>query len=388
MSDNKPNAPLHQLLAEGQSVWYDNIARGLLNDGSIKKLITDFGVRGITSNPAIFEKALSAGTDYDDQIKELIQQGKSAEEIFNAAAIQDIGAAADIFRTVYDESDGVDGYISIEVSPNLAHNTAGTLTDAHNYYKLLNRPNIMIKVPATEAGLPAVTELIGAGINVNVTLIFAIEAYEQVAEAYIAGLEKLAASGTKPLSKVASVASFFVSRVDSLVDKLLDEKIAAASDPATKDKLENLKGKAGIANSKLAYKKSLEIYSGPRWEALAAQGARPQRLLWASTGTKNPKYSDVLYVENLIGPDTVNTMPPQTVIAFGDHGTVSRTIDQNVEEAEQVFADLESVGISMKAVTDQLLTEGVKLFVDPYDKMIANVEAKRQKLQAELEVTR
>lgn len=388
MSDNKPNAPLHQLLAEGQSVWYDNIARGLLNDGSIKKLITDFGVRGITSNPAIFEKALSAGTDYDDQIKELIQQGKSAEEIFNAAAIQDIGAAADIFRTVYDESDGVDGYISIEVSPNLAHNTAGTLTDAHNYYKLLNRPNIMIKVPATEAGLPAVTELIGAGINVNVTLIFAIEAYEQVAEAYIAGLEKLAASGTKPLSKVASVASFFVSRVDSLVDKLLDEKIAAASDPATKDKLENLKGKAGIANSKLAYKKSLEIYSGPRWEALAAQGARPQRLLWASTGTKNPKYSDVLYVENLIGPDTVNTMPPQTVIAFGDHGTVSRTIDQNVEEAEQVFADLESVGISMKAVTDQLLTEGVKLFVDPYDKMIANVEAKRHKLQAELEVTR
>lgn len=388
MSEKKPNAPLHDLLGAGQSVWYDNIARGLLKDGSVQKLITDFGVRGITSNPAIFEKALSVGTDYDDQIKELIQEGKTAEEIFNAAAIQDIGAGADLLRPIYDSSDGVDGYISIEVSPNLANDTAGTLANAHDFYSLLNRPNIMIKVPATNEGLPAITELIGDGINVNVTLIFAIEAYEKVAEAYIAGLEKLAASGKKPLSQVASVASFFVSRVDSLVDKLLDEKIASATDESAKAKLESLKGKAGIANSKLAYKKSLEIYSTERWQKLAAQGARPQRLLWASTGTKNPKYSDVLYVENLIGPDTVNTMPPQTVVAFGDHGTVERTIDQNLDEAEQVFKDLESVGISVQEVTDKLLLEGVKLFVDPYDKMIANVEAKRQKLQAELEVAR
>jgi transaldolase / glucose-6-phosphate isomerase len=387
MSEKK-NAPLHGLLEQGQSVWYDNIARGLIKDGTLANLITDYGVRGVTSNPAIFEKALSAGTDYDDQMKELIAQGKSALEIFDAAAIQDIGDAADIFRPVYDSSNGLDGYISIEVAPNLAHDTEGTLVAARNFFKLLNRPNIMIKVPATPAGLPAITELIGDGINVNVTLIFAIEAYENVANAYIAGLEKLAASGKKPLGQVASVASFFVSRVDSMVDKMLDEKIAAASDESEKSKLENLKGKAGIANSKLAYQKYLEIFSGERWEKLKAQGAHPQRLLWASTGTKNPKYSDVLYVDNLIGPDTVNTMPPQTVLAFGDHGKVARTIDQNVDEAQAAFDGLEAAGISMTDVTEKLLAEGVRLFVEPFDKMIANVETKRQKLQAELEVAR
>jgi transaldolase len=386
MTTNKN--PLVELLDYGQSVWYDNIARGLIKDGSIQKLIDESGVRGVTSNPTIFEKAISAGTDYDDQIKELVTQGKNADEIFTALAIDDIRNTADIFRPVYDSSAGLDGYVSIEVSPTLAHDTAGTLTDAHYFYNAINRPNIMIKVPATPEGMPAVTELIGAGINVNVTLIFALEAYEQVAEAYIAGLEKLAASGKKPLSEVASVASFFVSRVDTLGDKLLDDKIAATSDAAQKEKLASLKGQAAIANSKLAYEKFEQIYATERFAKLKAQGARPQRMLWASTSTKNPKYRDVIYVEELIGPDTVNTMPPQTVVAFGDHGKVARTIDTGLAQAHQLIADLEAVGISIEQVTAQLLKEGVKSFADSFKNLLEGVESKRQQLQRELEVAR
>lgn len=385
MSDKNP---LVQLLDYGQSVWYDNIARGLIKDGSIQKLIDESGVRGVTSNPTIFEKAISAGTAYDEQIKELVSQGKNADQIFTALAIEDIRNTADLFRPVYDSSNGGDGYVSIEVSPTLAHDTEGTLVDAHNFYNAINRPNIMIKVPATPEGMPAITALIGEGINVNVTLIFALEAYEEVANAYIAGLEKLAASGKKPLSQVASVASFFVSRVDTLVDKLLDEKIAATSDAAEKAKLENLKGKAAIANSKLAYEKFEQIFATERFAKLKAQGAHPQRMLWASTSTKNPKYRDVLYVEELIGPDTVDTMPPQTVVAFADHGKVARTIDTGLGEARQDIAGLESVGIHMKDVTAQLLDEGVKSFADSFTKLLEGVEGKRQKLQKELEVAR
>ena len=376
--------PLEELLDYGQSVWYDNIARGLIKDGSIQKLIDESGVRGVTSNPSIFEKAIAAGHDYDDQVLELVKQGKSAEEIFTAVAIDDIRETADIFRPVYDASNGADGYVSIEVSPTLAHDTEGTLKDAHSFYETLDRPNIMIKVPATPEGIPAIESLIGEGINVNVTLIFALDAYEDVANAYISGLEKLAESGKKPLDKVSSVASFFVSRVDSLVDKLLDQKIAATEDAAEKAKLAGLKGKAAIANSKLAYQKFTAIYATDRFAKLKALGAHPQRLLWASTSTKSAAYRDVMYVEELIGPDTVDTMPPQTVVAFGDHGKVARTIDQNVEQAQQVIDDLESVGISIKQVTDQLLKEGVDLFADAFQKLLAGVESKRQEKAVEV----
>ncbi len=378
--------PLEALLDYGQSVWYDNIARGLIKDGSIQKLIDHSGVRGVTSNPSIFEKAIASGHDYDDQVTELVKAGKSAEEIFTAVAIEDIRDTADLFKPVFDQSNGADGYVSIEVSPTLAHDTEGTLKDAHSFYEVLARTNIMIKVPATPEGIPAIESLIGEGINVNVTLIFALDAYEAVANAYISGLEKLAASGKKPLDKVASVASFFVSRVDVLVDKMLDEKIAATQDAAQKAHLESLKGKAAIANSKLAYQKFQQIFDSERFAKLKAQGAHPQRMLWASTSTKNPAYRDVMYVEELIGPDTVDTMPPQTVVAFGDHGKVARTVDQNVEAAHKVIADLEAAGITMPHVTDQLLKEGVDLFADAFSKLLAGVESKRQ--QKQLEVAR
>jgi transaldolase len=381
-----PKGPLFELLNYGQSVWYDNIARGLIKDGSIKKLIDESGVRGVTSNPTIFEKAISAGDDYDDQIKKLIGQNKTAEEVFAALAVTDIGNTADIFRPIYDESNGGDGFVSIEVSPTLANDTEGTIRDAHYFYEAINRPNVMIKIPATPEGLPAITEVIGSGINVNVTLIFSLDAYEDVANAYIAGLEKLDASG-KPLDKVASVASFFVSRVDSLVDKLVDEKIAA-SDEAGKEQLASLKGKAGIANSKLAYERFERIFSTERFKKLAAKGAKPQRVLWASTSTKNPKYRDVMYVEELIGPETVNTMPPQTVIAFADHGKVARTVDKDVDQAHAAIDALEKAGVSMEKVTDQLLDEGVKSFADSFTKLLEGVEGKRLKLQKELEVAR
>ncbi len=381
-----PAGPLFDLLKEGQSVWYDNIARGLIKDGSIQKLIDESGVRGVTSNPTIFEKAISAGDDYDAQIKELIGQHKSADEVFAALAIKDIGDTADIFRPIYDRSKGTDGFVSIEVSPTLAHETAGTIRDAHYFAEAIKRPNVMIKIPATPEGLPAITEVIGSGINVNVTLIFSLEAYEDVANAYIAGLEKLAASGGD-LSKVASVASFFVSRVDTLVDKLLDEKIASA-DGDKKAELEALKGKAGIANSKLAYERFERIFSTERFKKLAAKGAKRQRVLWASTSTKNPKYRDVMYVEELIGPDTVDTMPPATIIAFGDHGVVARTVDKDVDQAHAAIDALEKNGISMEKVTGQLLNEGVKSFSDSFAKMLEGVESKRQKLQKELEVAR
>ncbi len=375
---------IQELHGEGQSVWYDNISRDLITSGALQKLI-DMGVLGLTSNPTIFEKAISVGTAYDDQIRELVRDGKSAEEIFGELAIQDIRTAADLFRPVYDRTNGADGYVSIEVSPLLAHDTEGTLVDAHRFYEILDRPNIMIKVPATPEGIPAIEALIGEGVNVNVTLIFALEAYDDVAHAYIRGLKKLAASGKKPLSKVASVASFFVSRVDTLVDKLIGEKIAATSDEGQKKELESLLGKVAIANSKLAYEKFEQIFNGPEFEELRKQGAHPQRVLWASTSTKNPKYRDILYAEELIGPDTVDTMPPNTVDAFNDHGAVRRTLDSKYEESHDVIARLEKAGISSEKVTSQLLAEGVKSFSDSFNTLIEGVEGKRQKLVKELQ---
>lgn len=375
---------IEQLHDLGQSVWYDNVSRDFINDGSIKKLI-DNGVLGLTSNPTIFEKAISAGTAYDEQLRELVRQGKTSAEAFTEMAIQDIRNVADLFRPVYDRTNGADGYVSIEVSPLLAHDTEGTIEEGRLFFKILDRPNIMIKVPATPEGIPAVEALIADGTNVNVTLIFAIDAYEEVARAYIRGLQKLAASGKKPLDKVASVASFFVSRVDVLVDKLLDEKLAATTDAAQKKELESLLGKVAIANSKLAYEKFKEIFNGPEFDDLRKKGAHPQRVLWASTSTKNPKYRDILYAEELIGPETVDTMPPQTVDAFNDHGVVAPTLDTGYEEAHQIIARMEKAGISSKDVTDKLLADGVKLFADSFNKLIEGVEGKRQKLVGEMQ---
>jgi transaldolase len=365
--------PLHELQKFGQSVWYDNIARNLIKDGSVQKLIDEFAVVGVTSNPTIFEKAIAAGNAYDEQIRELVKEGKNAGEIFDELAIKDIQEAADLFRPIYDSTNGKDGYISLEVSPVLAHDTDGTIKAARYYYERVNRPNLMIKIPATPEGIPAITATIASGINVNVTLIFSLDAYENVAYAYIEGLEKLAENGSKPVSQIASVASFFVSRVDTLVDKLLEQKGAP----------EELKGKAAIANSRLAYERFEQIFSTERWQKLEAQGAKKQRMLWASTSTKNPSYRDVIYVEELVGPETVDTMPPQTVVAFADHGQVTLTVNQDYDKARELVKQLETYGITMEAVTDQLLAEGVKSFADSYKQLLDGVESKRQMLLSE-----
>jgi transaldolase len=362
--------PLQELQKFGQSVWYDNVARALIKDGTFQKMIDTLGVVGVTSNPTIFEKAISNTADYDSQIAELVREGKDAAGIFDELAIKDIQDVADIFKQVYDRTNGLDGYVSLEVSPLLAHDTEGTIKSAQYYNGRVSRKNLMIKIPATPEGIPAITATIAAGINVNVTLIFSLDSYEQVANAYIEGLEQLAANGKRPISEIASVASFFVSRVDSLIDKLLEEKAAP----------EELFGKAGIANSRLAYEKFERIFSTDRWKKLEAQGARKQRLLWASTSTKNPKYRDVLYVEELIGPETVDTMPPQTVVAFGDHGVVAETLNKGYDEARAALSKLEAVGVSIEAVTAQLLKEGVKSFATSFETLLGGVEAKRQQL--------
>jgi transaldolase len=375
---------IQELHALGQSVWYDNVSRDLIKNGSIQKLI-DNGVLGLTSNPSIFEKAVSAGTAYDDQIRELVKQGKEAGDIFTELAIQDIRDVADLFRPVYDKTNGADGYVSIEVSPLLAHDTEGTIEEGRRFFEVLGRPNVMIKVPATPEGIPAIETLIGEGVNVNVTLIFAIDAYQEVARAYIRGLKKLAESGKKPLDKVASVASFFVSRVDVLVDKLLQEKIDATSDAEQKKELEGLLGKIAIANSKLAYEQFKEIFHGAEFADLRSKGAHPQRVLWASTSTKNPKYRDILYAEELIGPETVDTMPPQTVDAFNDHGVVAPTLDRGYDVAHQEIERLEKAGIKMQDVTDKLLADGVKLFADAFSQLIEGVEKKRQELVGQMQ---
>ncbi len=349
--------PLIDVQAEGQSIWYDNIRRSLISSGGLKQLIEE-GIVGVTSNPAIFEKAIDAGSEYDDQIEAL--HNLHPDEIFEQLAVDDIRNAADVLRPVYERTNKRDGYISMEVSPNLANDTKASIEEAHRLHKEINRPNVFIKIPATPAGMPAIEQLISEGINVNVTLIFAIEAYEQVMEAYIKGLERHQGD----LSSIASVASFFVSRVDSNVDKRLDQ--LEKEKPELKGKIEALKGKAAIANAKLAYQAYLaKFVSGPeaaRFKALQARGATLQRPLWASTGTKNPAYSDVMYVDGLIGPDTVNTAPPATIDAFKDHGKVKRTVDTGLDTARQTIKDLDGLGIHMQDVTAQLLDEGVTLF--------------------------
>jgi transaldolase / glucose-6-phosphate isomerase len=369
--------PLQALTRYGQSVWLDYIRRNLISTGELARLIREDGLRGVTSNPSIFEKAIAGSTDYSQALKELEQRRDlDAKGIYEHLAIRDVQDAADVLRPVYDQTKRRDGYVSLEVSPYLAHNTAGTIDEARRLWKLVGRENVMIKVPGTREGIPAIRELIGQGINVNVTLLFAQEVYEKVADAYIAGLEDHAKNGGD-LSRVASVASFFVSRIDTLVDhEIADLLKKSGADQAL---LRGLQGKVAIANAKLAYQMYKRIFSGPRWQALVNRNARTQRVLWASTSTKNPAYSDILYVEELIGPDTVDTIPPATYDAFRDHGRPRASLEEGLEAARQTMQDLERAGISMKAVTDQLTEDGVKLFEEAFDQLLAAVDNRAKK---------
>ncbi|HKH02769.1 MAG TPA: bifunctional transaldolase/phosoglucose isomerase, partial [Bradyrhizobium sp.] len=365
------------LESHGQAIWLDFLARGFVVNGDLKKLIDTDGVKGITSNPSIFEKAIGSSDEYDGAIAQALRQGdRPVAELFEQLAVEDIRQAADVLRPVYDQLGGEDGFVSLEVSPYLAMNTQATIAEAQRLWKDVKRRNLMVKVPATPEGLPAIQQLIGEGISINITLLFSQKVYLQVAEAYLAGLEKYVKGGGDP-SRVASVASFFVSRIDSAVDKQLDEKIARANDPTEKQRLAALKGKVAIANAKLAYQDYKQLFSGPRWDKLKAKGAKPQRLLWASTGTKNKDYSDVLYVEELIGPNTINTVPPATLDAFRDHGKPRDSLEENVEDARRVLAELEQSGISLDAITAELVKEGVKLFADAADKLYGAVAHKR-----------
>ncbi len=370
--------PLVEVMKLGQSIWYDNIRRAMLVSGDLQKKIDEDDLRGVTSNPTIFEKAITGSTDYDEQMRSLIKAGKSVKEIYEALVIDDIGRAADILKPVYAKTDGADGYISLEVNPRLAYDTQGTIEEADRLFKTLGRKNVMIKIPAAQEGLPAIEEAIYRGINVNVTMIFSIENYEQVAEAFIKGLERRAAE-EKTVDHIASVASFFVSRVDTMIDTDLEYR-ARHSLPEEKASLENLCGKAAIANAKLAYQRFKEIFYGERFAALKAKGAQVQRQLWASTGTKNPKYSDVLYLDNLIGGDTVNTVPPATYTAFRDHGKVALTLGQGLDESRKVISKLGELGIDLKEVTEKLQSDGLTSFVGSFDTLVESIESKRDAL--------
>src|SRR5246127_2988224 len=360
--------PLRGLLAYGQSPWLDFIRRNILLNGDLKKMIGDDGLRGMTSNPAIFEKAITAGDDYNDIIHAPDAKSSTAMALYEKIAIRDVQGATDIFKTVYTETKGRDGYVSLEVSPYLAFDTQGTINEARRLWKAVNRPNVMIKIPATPEGLPAIRQALEEGININITLLFAQSAYEKVAEAYIAALEARTAKG-QPINQIASVASFFVSRIDTLIDSKIDSLLKTAGGD-TKVLLESLHGTIAIANAKLTYKTYQELFGGPRWKALAAKGAQTQRLLWASTSTKNPKYRDVLYVEELIGADTVDTIPPATFDAFRDHGKLRPSLTEDVEAAAKTMADLAKAGISMKEVTNKLMVDGVKLFADAFKTLL------------------
>ncbi|WP_316169171.1 bifunctional transaldolase/phosoglucose isomerase [Bradyrhizobium sp. SZCCHNRI1058] len=369
--------PVKALEEHGQAVWLDFLARGFVAKGDLKRLIDEDGVKGVTSNPAIFEKAIGSSDEYDAPIATALKNGdRSPTQLFEAVAVEDIQNAADVLRPVYDRFDGNDGFVSLEVSPYLAMDSKATITEAEQLWKAVDRKNLMIKVPATDACLPAIQHLISKGISVNITLLFSQDVYRQVAEAYIAGLEAYVGAGGDP-SHVASVASFFVSRIDSVVDKQLDEKIAQANDPSEKERLAALKGRIAIANAKMAYQDYKRLFAGARWERLAEQGAKPQRLLWASTGTKNKDYSDVLYVEELIGPNTVNTVPPATLDAFRDHGEVRDSLEEDVDAAQAALEHLAKTGISLDDITADLVVDGVRQFADAADKLYGAVAHKR-----------
>jgi len=361
--------PLKGLLAYGQSPWMDYIRRDLLTSGQLQKYIDNDGLRGMTSNPAIFEKAITGSNLYNDILLSPEAKKLDANGIFEKIAIRDVQDACDIFKPVYAETKCRDGYVSLEVSPFLGFDTQASLGEARRLWKAVDRPNVMIKIPGTPEGLPAIRQALEDGININITLLFAQSAYEQVAEAFLSALEARAAKG-QDISHVASVASFFVSRIDSLVDGKIEEKLKTVTDAGQKALLESIRGKVAIANARVTYKKYQELFGGPRWKALAAKGAQTQRLLWASTSTKNPRYRDVIYVEELIGADTVDTIPPATIDAFRDHGKLRPSLTENVEGAAKTMADLSKAGISMKEVTDKLMVDGVKLFADAFKTLL------------------
>jgi transaldolase/glucose-6-phosphate isomerase len=362
--------PLKALLDYGQSPWMDYIRRDLLTSGELKKYIDNDGLRGMTSNPAIFEKAITGSNLYTDILASPDAAKLDAKGLFEKIAIRDVQDACDIFAQVYKESNRRDGYVSIEVSPYLAADTQGTIEEARRLWKSVGRENVMVKVPATPEGIRAIRQLLEEGLNINITLLFAQSAYEKVAQAFLAALDARAAKG-QDISHIASVASFFVSRIDSLVDSTIDEKLTTAANSSQKTLLESVRGKVAIANARLTYKKYQELFGSARWKALAAKGAQTQRLLWASTSTKNPKYRDVLYVEELIGADTVDTIPPATFDAFRDHGKLRPSLTENVDASAKIMADLASAGISMKEVTDKLLVDAVKIFSDAFTQLLA-----------------
>lgn len=366
---------LTDLLAHGQSVWLDNIDRDMLISGDLKKQIR-LGLRGLTSNPAIFEKAISSGSAYDASLQKLFQKKQSLSEVFEVLAVEDVQLAADQFRTVYDESKGTDGFVSIEVSPTLARDTEGTLIEARHLWKRVDRPNIMVKIPATREGLPAIQQCLSEGIPINVTLIFSLERYNDVLKVHHRAMEARAKEG-KSLA-IESVASFFVSRIDVAVDKIVQDKIQKSQKATEKDELLELLGKTAVANAKAAYLLYKHHYGSPAWDPIRKLGGRPQRPLWASTGTKNPHYPDLMYVDSLIGLNTVNTLPPNTLAAFMDHGTVAETLETGVDEARQILEKLKAHKIDLTRVTETLESEGLKLFFDAYEKLLAGLAAKKE----------
>ncbi len=365
--------PLQKLGELGQSVWYDNISRSVLQSGALARLVQAGEVRGVTSNPTIFEKAIGGSSDYDADIQRLQAQGLDTKGIYEQLAIADIQAGADLLRPVHEHTGGKDGFISLEVSPDLAHHAKETVEEARRLHASVDRPNLMIKVPATKAGWSAIEELIGSGINVNVTVMFSMSHYDHVAEAYLRGLERALASGAD-LSRIHSVASVFISRVDTLIDERLPSKGSAV--------VTSLRGKAAVANTKLIYQRFREVFSGPRWSKLAAHGANTQRPLWASTATKDPQYSDILYVQEIIAADTVNTMKPETIDAFRDHGKAEITIHRGIDEARRLASDLEAIGIDLEEVGTVLQDQGVDLFADSFRKLLAEVEHKARALHS------
>ncbi|HEX5732899.1 MAG TPA: transaldolase [Blastocatellia bacterium] len=378
--------PLFELTQLGQSVWYDNIERKLIQSGELRRLIEEDELRGVTSNPAIFEKAISGSDLYKDQLEDLARQGKTAVEIYEALAISDIQSAADVLRAVYEKTGGTDGFVSLECSPLLAHDTAGTIDEARRLWRAVDRPNVMIKIPGTPEGMPAIEECIYEGININITLLFSLESYEQTMQAYIRGLARRAAEG-KPVAAVSSVASFFVSRIDTAADRRLEQKIGESNSDEERARLSALLGRAAIANAKMAYQKFKQVFHGEPFRELRQQHAQVQRPLWASTSTKNPAYRDVYYVEALVARETVNTLPPQTLAAFRDHGEARLTIEDDLEGERARLDGLEAAGISLDEVTDQVLSDGVRLFIEPFEKLIASIESQRAEIVGRTQAT-
>ena len=383
--DEKENGPvtnrLHALENAGQAVWLDFVDRKFMGEGGLKKLVAEDGLTGVTSNPSIFEKAMGHGDAYDEGFEAALAKGDpTVKDLYEGEAVADIKNAAADLRPVYDRLGGKDGYVSLQVSPGKAMETEATITEAHKLWDAVSAPNLMIKVPGTKEGTPAVRQLIEDGLNINVTLLFAVESYQAVAMAYIEGLEARVAKG-EPVDKIASVASFFVSRIDAQIDKKIDERLKAGDSEA--DALKAVRGKVAIANAKLAYAWYEQLVAGERWKALAAKGAMPQRLLWASTGTKDPAYPDTLYVDSLIGPDTVNTMPPKTMDAFRDHGTIAPTLTSEIDAAKHVLSEANRLGLDLTGITTELVSDGVKLFSEAFDNLIGAVGEKKKALTAQ-----